>query len=136
MTASARRTIFWARKEAHQQRRPAIGTEHLLYGVLREDPSLLKRLVGPAVEQIHRHLSFSGERQADLHEDLPLSGEARQVLNCAAQEAESGGDWNIGTYHLVTGLLLVPSSRGAKLLLGSGLTLDKAREEIGRGRSP
>jgi ATP-dependent Clp protease ATP-binding subunit ClpC len=132
MTKNARRMIFWARKEAHEQRKPAIGTEHLLYGVVQEDDPALRDMVGLKLVQIHQHLKFSGERQPDLHQDLPLSEEARQVLKYAMQEADFVGDWLIGTQHVFAGFFLVPDSEAAKILLESELTLEKVREYIQR----
>ena len=130
MTDSARRAIFWARKEAHELRSPDIRSEHLLYGVVREDEPLLRHLAGPDFEIIQQRLEFSGPRHPDLHQDLPLNEESKEVLKSFMAEADKAGDWIIGTQHLVAGFLLLPESQGAKILLESGLTLEKIREEI------
>ena len=44
----ARRVIFFARYEASQYGSHYIETEHLLLGLLREDPALFGRFIGPA----------------------------------------------------------------------------------------
>ena len=46
-TEKARRVAFFARFEASQYGSPYIETEHLLLGLLREDPPPVKRFLGP-----------------------------------------------------------------------------------------
>ncbi len=45
----ARRVIFFARYEASQSGTPAIDTEHLLLGILRESRDLLLSVASPAM---------------------------------------------------------------------------------------
>ena len=91
-TEKARRVIFFARYEASQVGSPYIETEHLLLGLLREDPGLLRRLV-PNLD--HQTVRAQIEKQTLKREfiptsvDLPLNNESKRVLAYAAEEAEA-----------------------------------------------
>jgi ATP-dependent Clp protease ATP-binding subunit ClpC len=64
--------------------------------------------------------------------DLPLSREAKRVLNYAAEESERVGHRTIGTEHLLLGLLREQHSYAAELLRDQGLHLHLVREELMR----
>src|SRR5207248_3909660 len=80
-TERARRVIFFARYEASEYGSRYIDTEHLLLGLLREDPSLKMRFLGPdsSLEKIRAEIEkriTRGERFGTSVE-VPLSEEAR-----------------------------------------------------------
>ncbi len=107
-TESARRVVFYARYEASELGGDAIAAEHLLLGILREDPALIQRyLPSPAARQalraeIRRPAGRNGKSTTAA--DMPLSPEARQALGYAAEEAERRGDPHIGPEQLLRGL--------------------------------
>jgi len=66
-TEKARRVIFFARYEASQYGSPYIETEQLLLGLLREDHTLVRRVLTwagnppePRIESIKRKISERG----------------------------------------------------------------------------
>ncbi len=82
-TESASRVVFWARGEASRRGNGAIAPEHLLLGILREDPLALKRFglsaatIASLREKIHNLLP---ECAIPTSVDMPLTASARSVL--------------------------------------------------------
>jgi ATP-dependent Clp protease ATP-binding subunit ClpA len=144
-TEKARRVIFFARYEASQYGSPYIETEHLLLGLLREDPALSRRILGSggtfkelifspsAIDSIRRKISERGKLGEKLPTslDLPLSNESKRVLAYAAEEAERLAHRHIGTEHLLLGLLREKKSFAAQLLNEEGVLLERSRVNIG-----
>lgn len=133
-TEKARRVIFFARYEASQFGNPYIETEHLLLGLLREDPALVKRFLGPT--NVATDVRTEIERQIIRHEristavEMPLTNDCKMALNLAAEESERLAHRHIGTEHLLLGMLRVEGSLAAKLLRQRGLNPEAIREEL------
>jgi len=139
-TEKARRVIFFARYEASQYGSHTIETEHLLLGVFREDRSLVRRyLPEKSREQSIRDEIESritrGERISTSVE-MPLSVESKHILNKAAEEAERLGSKQVGTEHLLLGILLETGCFAARLLRERGLTADGLRTDLNRPQTP
>jgi ATP-dependent Clp protease ATP-binding subunit ClpC len=136
MTQQARRVIFFARYEASQYGSPYIETEHILLGLLREDPALFSRFLGPSSiaadirSEIERHTT-SRERISTSVE-VPLTNECKKVLNLAAEESDRLGHRHIGTEHFLVALLAVEGSFAARLLLERGLKAPAIREQLAK----
>jgi hypothetical protein len=133
-TEKARRVIFFARYEASEYGSPYIETEHLLLGLLREDPSLEMRFLGPdsSIEQIRTEIEkriTRGERFGTSVE-VPLSKEAKKILNLAAEEAERLGHGYVGTEHMLLGMLQVDGSLAAQVLRGRRPNPSEIREQL------
>jgi hypothetical protein len=131
-TEKARRVIFFARYEASQYGSRSIETEHLLLGLLREDRALRQRLLPRpgAAESIRKVIESKitrGERISTSIE-MPISGECKQALHFAAEEAERLGRSHIGTEHIIVGLLQVEKSMAATILAACEVTLSGFRE--------
>ncbi len=108
-TEKARRVIFFARYEASQYGAASIESEHLLLGLLREDWTLNKRILGQkgTAEDIRKEIEGQitiGKRVATSVE-MPLSAESKHILSWAFEEAERLGDKYVGTEHLLLGIL-------------------------------
>lgn len=112
-TEKARRVVFFARYEASEYGSPYIETEHMLLGLLREDPALARRIFQASgsfessADSIRRKISERGKlgEKFPTSVDLPLSNESKRVLAYAAEEAERLNNRHIGTEHLLLGLL-------------------------------
>jgi ATP-dependent Clp protease ATP-binding subunit ClpA len=138
----ARRAVFLARHEADSYRAGAVGTEHLLLGILRlgEGPaaealgSLDLALAGvraqvvefadaPPVEEEPRKTSRrrrrAGRRRAAR---LPLSRRAREALEQAMREVVRLGDRKLGSEHLLLALLRDESAGALRVLAGLGVS--------------
>jgi len=133
-TERARRVIFFARYEASQYGSAVIATEHLLFGLLREDRALLHRFVGgvdlegeirTAIERV-----VTRGKMISTSVEVPLSAESRQILQFAGEEAERLGHRHVGTEHLLLGMLRLPDSLAAALLIAKGAKADAIRRQI------
>jgi hypothetical protein len=135
-TERARRVIFFARYEASQYGSPNIETEHLLLGLLREDPVLCKQFLGPTSvaadirAEIERQITRRGRIPTSV--EMPLTEECRKVLKLAAEEADRLGNRHIGTEHVLVALLRVEGSLAARLLQGRGLKPTAIREQLAK----
>ncbi len=135
-TEKARRAMFFARYEASQFGSPDIETEHLLLGLLREDKALASRFLSPhtSVESIRKKVEehTTVREKVSTTVDLPLSQESKRVLAYAAEEAERLAHKQIGTEHLLLGLLREEKCFAAEILSGCGLRPSAFREELSR----
>lgn len=132
-TEKARRTIFFARYEASQLGSPYIETEHILLGLVREDPQLCRRfLPEEAKEQIREKIEAGAIKfpKISTSVDLPISNEVKRVLAYADEEAERLAHRHIGTEHLLLGLLREHEGMAAVVLQDLDVNLEKVRNEI------
>ena len=135
-TERARRVIFFARYEASQYGSPCIETEHLLLGLLREDPPLCRQFLGPT--NFATDIRTEIEKQVTRREristsvEMPLTEECKKVLKLAAEESERLAHRNIGTEHVLIALLRVEGSLAGRLLREKGLKPEAIREQLAK----
>jgi ATP-dependent Clp protease ATP-binding subunit ClpC len=135
-TEGARRVISLAREEAMHYGCPYIEAEHLLLGVLREDPTLPARIGVERIstEMISKEIESKKITHLSIFEqvDLPLSEDSKRVLNHAAEESSG----RITSDHLMIGILHLKESLAAKILEAHGVTMLAIRQEIRRNEPP
>jgi ATP-dependent Clp protease ATP-binding subunit ClpC len=134
-TEQARRALFFARYETSQVGGVSIEAEHLLVGLTRERGGLTNRIF----EQFHlspeslrnevESLNISRDKVSTSVE-IPFSGETKRILQHAADEADLLGHRNIGTEHLLLGILREEHSAAATVLIKKGLTARAARDAL------
>ena len=129
-TEKARRVIFFARYEASKFGSPAIDTEHLLLGLLREDKRAFSWAPNATTfdavrERIKKWIPQHSPISTAV--DLPLSRAAKDVLNGAKNEADRLDSKLIGTQHLFLALLHEPDCPIAQLLREFGADLENLR---------
>ena len=135
-TEKARRVIFFAHYEASQYGSPYIETEYLLLGLLREDPALQRRFLGPTT--VAADIRTDIERQITRREristsvEMPLTNECKKVLTLAAEESDRLGHRHVGTEHILVGMLRVEGSLAARLLRQRGLKPEAIREQLAK----
>lgn len=137
-TEKARRVIFFARYEALQYGSLIISPEHILLGLMREDKTLASRFFpfrsNMTVDTVRREV----ESRIVPREKMPQSAElhlapaTKRILAFAHEESERMRNRNIGTEHLLLGLLREEQSIAAEILYDQGVRLQTVREEIGR----
>jgi hypothetical protein len=125
-TERASRVIFFARHATTQFGAECIETEHLLLGLLREEESLVARLLGPgdSLEDLRHHIekeTIRSEKRIPTSMDLPLSDESKRVLAYAAEESEKLSHREIGTVRLLLGFFRVENCLAAKILREHGV---------------
>jgi ATP-dependent Clp protease ATP-binding subunit ClpC len=127
----ARRVIYFARYEASVLGSPYIEPLHLLLGFLREDRTLAHRLLRHAnPDAIRKQIEGRAPKRNKISTtvDLPLDTDSMRVLTFAAEEVPASGE--IGTGHLLLGLLHLESNFVSEILRGYGLSLDAVRQEL------
>lgn len=127
----ARRVIFFARYEASQLGNRTIEVEHLLLGLLREDKSLMSRLLSR--EQVDRlgveiRSRLRTSDRVPTSVELPLGRRAKTVLDYVFKESEAF-DY-VGTEHMLAGILRAADPELRVLLFPMGLTVEKVHEVI------
>jgi hypothetical protein len=133
-TERARRVIFFARYEASSYGSMSIETEHFLLGLLREDKNVMNRFLGSASSaesirtQIEKHITVRPKASTSI--GLPLTDECKRILKHAAEEAEALGHRIVGTEHLLLGILRESDCLAARLLIETGVQLERIREEL------
>jgi hypothetical protein len=135
-TEKARRVIFYARYEAGQYGSSWIESEHLLLGLLREDPSLLWHLMDEQGSRIDIRAKIEkrvarGERFSTSIE-VPLTVDCKNILNLAIEESDRLGQPHVGTEHLLLGMLLVESSLAAQILMEMGIKPEPVRNQLSK----
>ena len=138
-TEKARNAIFSARFEASQYGAASIETDHLLLGLLQSDEALARRFLHSkeSIDGIRKQIDAQTaiREKTPISVDLPLSHECKRVLAGTAEEADGMKQWNIGTEHLLLGVLREEQCGAARLLQERGLRLAAVRNEIARGNS-
>lgn len=109
----ARRCIFFARSEASSFSRREINLEHLLLGILRQEPSLVAD-AGAVVRAIEAH-EPAGRRIPPM-EDLRLSQETIRVWEGARETAHRAGRREVTPRDLAVGILRQTDTFAARLL--------------------
>ncbi len=132
-TEPARRAVFFGRYEASLSGSDHIETEHLLLGILRDDPQLAQRLLhSPAkVEAIREQIGrrSPARKPGATSVDLPLSKECKRVLEYAAKGAEELNQKAINPAHLLLGIAREESCLAARILRENGITPAQLRDE-------
>jgi hypothetical protein len=131
-TEHARRVIFFARYEASTAGSPYLEPEHLLLGLLREDPMLRSRVPSGGIDQIRKRIDASSPPREKISTsvDLPLSDDSKRVLAFAAQESEALHHKVIDCGHLVLGLLHLESSVAVAALQQFGIDAPSHRDLV------
>jgi len=111
----ARRCIYFARWEASSFSRAEITVEHLLLGILREEPSLVNSLSLPAIAKAIEGSEAAG-RRVPPSEDLRLSRATIRAWQAAYGVARTAGRQQATPRDLAAAILREPESLAARLL--------------------
>lgn len=136
-TEKAKAVLAISQEEAKHFRHQSVGSEHLLLGLVMETGGI----AGKTLRQL-------GTNEADIREEiesltgygavrgytqgayLPYSPRAKQILTYAGDEAKRLGAPNVGTEHLLLGLLREEDILASRILANLGLNLPKMRQLI------
>jgi hypothetical protein len=129
-TTAAQDALAKAQDAAERARRPWIGTSHLLQGLAEVTEGRAARALGrlgvDAVGLVGQEPPEEAEPSARL---LPTR-QVRLVMRRAQEEADREGAHQMGTDHLLLGLLLERESRVAHALETAGVTEAAVREAL------
>lgn len=133
-----------AREEAARLQHEHVGTEHLLLALLQDsnpdgDGATSAAAVVLDVLAVDRGKLREVLEQTVLRgrpkggeEQLSYTSRARAVLELAMAEARMARAGTVDTQHLLLGLVREERGIAAQVLLDFGVTLEKARAELGR----
>ncbi len=135
-TEQARRVLSLAQEEAERFHHNAIGTEHLLIGLVREGEGIAHHLLTDLkvdyweLSNLVSELSQMGQRAAD--QVLDLSADTKHVLEHAVLEARRMNHGYIGTEHLLLGLIQQPDTITAAILGRLNIKPEDIRQGVNR----
>ncbi len=129
----AKRSLAQAREIALRLNHKTICTEHLLYGLLEaNDPTVGAILAGLGANatRLRQALDFViGKSNKPLLVEPTLSGPAKRALDLAEQEAQTTGAGEVGSEHVLIGLLREGEGIAAGVLESFGVTLEAAQAQ-------
>ena len=133
-TEKAQRVIYYAQEEARAMRYPAVGTEHLLMGLLREEDSVAARALmelGVTRDKVHELISqVVTPGNTMVGNEIGITPRVKKVLQFAQEESVRWGVNYIGTEHLLLGLLREGEGIAAQVLQALDVEPDSVRKQI------
>jgi len=130
----ARRALAHAREIALRLQHKTISTEHLLCGLLDSNDPLVNSTIanlGVNVTRIRQALEFViGKGARPVLIEPTLSPSARQVLDLAEREAQNTQAPEVGTEHLLLGLLAEGEGIAAGVLESFGISAERVRAQL------
>jgi ATP-dependent Clp protease ATP-binding subunit ClpC len=154
----ARQIVFAARFKAGERGANMIDTDDLLVGLVLEDQGTLEKTIlptifegqGTPVNRSQFHIPFFSSKAAEdllanlkkllpqsrpvaLTTELPLSPSLERMFDSAKAIQARFQHSQIEPLHLLAAILTEDASQGAKLLQGSGVTLEKVLLTLGGG---
>ncbi|MBO8169284.1 MAG: ATP-dependent Clp protease ATP-binding subunit [Thermoanaerobacteraceae bacterium] len=133
-TERAQKVLALAREEAVNLSHPAIGTEHLLLGLLREGEGVAAKVlqqIGVDLEDLRNEVKkVIGEVKQPVGQEIGLTPRSKKVLELAAYEARKQGVNYIGTEHILMGLLREGEGVAVQILENKGVKLEQVQQKV------
>jgi ATP-dependent Clp protease ATP-binding subunit ClpC len=135
-SSGGRKLMGIARAEASKLGHDFIDAEHLLLGILRDKGSAgvaILRSLGEKPEVLSdRIVKLMPEpKRGTAGGQLPFTRRAKTVLQLSLEEAEGLGHQQVGTGHVLLGILLLPDGPVAEVL--ADVDIEKVRRDVGEG---
>jgi ATP-dependent Clp protease ATP-binding subunit ClpC len=133
--------LVLAQQEARQLDHPAIGTEHLLLGLIHEDGGVAAKVLLSLDISLESVRDGVEEARASTEETMgqgdpaptgshAFTPRAKKVLELALREALQLGHSYIGTEHILLGLVREGEGVGAQVLQQLGADLSRVRQQV------
>ena len=133
-TKGAKRSLTLAEEEARRFNRPAIGTEHLLLGFIREGDGVAARVLkdkGVSLADARRAVKLRNPGDSEnITGELYLSQELERVLDLAVEQAKRLNGRAIETEHLLLGLIRRIKSTAVLVMSDLGVDPIDVRSEL------
>lgn len=133
-TARAKKAIDLAQKEALSLGHNYIGSEHILYGLVKEGAGVASKVLinqnvsADIIE--NKIIELIGRELLTLNETLGFTPRSKRIIENSFIEAKKLGYDYIGTEHLLIGILRESDSIAVRILLDLQLDLTKMYNEI------
>jgi Clp amino terminal domain, pathogenicity island component len=132
-TERARKVLTLAQEEARSFNHNYIGTEHLLLGLIREGGGVaakVLRSLGVELDKVRSQVEFIiGRGDRMIAGEIGLTPRSKKVIELAVDEARRLGHHNIGTEHLLLGLVREGEGVAAGVLERLGVNLERVRTQ-------
>ncbi len=133
-TERARRVIILAQEEAKRLNHSAVGTEHILLGIIREGEGVASKVLESlniSPDRVRAEIeSAIGRGERAPYEEVAFTPRAKKVLELALDEARRLGHNYIGTEHLLLGLIREGEGVAARVLEAMGADLERVRAQV------
>lgn len=136
-TQRARNAVIHAQEEARDLNHPAVGTEHILLGLLREGEGVGARALlnlgidlDKVRDEVKRVIGQNANSAEGAAGDLPITPRAKKVFNLAFDEARLQGVNYVGTEHILLALVREEEGIAGQVLIYMGVRLDDIREQV------
>ncbi|WP_283679789.1 ATP-dependent Clp protease ATP-binding subunit [Lentilactobacillus sp. Marseille-Q4993] len=134
-TPSAKNVLAVAQQQAKKFKHQAIGTEHLLLGLLIETNGIAFKALSQfsitsedIAEEVERFAGYGTLKNVDNNDYLPYSPKAKEVLAQAGDFAKKNGVPKVGTEHILLSLLTDEEALSSRILVNLGLDLAQIRK--------
>jgi ATP-dependent Clp protease ATP-binding subunit ClpC len=133
-TDRARQVVALAQDEARRLNHNYLGTEHLLLGLVREGDSVAAKALkslGISLEAVRQEVEeIIGQGQQAPAGRIPFTPRAKKVLQLSQREALALGRNDIGTEHILLGLIREGEGVAAQVLLLLGADVHRVRQQV------
>jgi ATP-dependent Clp protease ATP-binding subunit ClpC len=136
-TEAGRRTVTLAQEEAQRLGHPAIGTEHLLLGLIAEGDGAAARAfaqLGVTLEaaraQVAAEVPGGGPGAEPSGGTMPFTPRAQGTLEAASRQALGLKSNYVDTEHVLLALLIERDARTASILASLGCPPDLLRASV------
>ena len=134
-TQRARRALSLAYQETERAHKNSIGTEHLLIGLMVEEGGVASRVLrklGLSIDRIREAVGRVTTASDNFDSSrIELSSKTQEVLEYAVEEARRMEHHNIGTEHILLGLVRA-NDTAAEVLQELGINADMVRRQTWR----
>lgn len=136
-TPNAKKVLLLAEKEARYYSHQAVGTEHLLLGLIQETSGIAGKVLRELDvtmesirDEIEQFTTFQAKEEGALKQPLQYSPRAHEIVTFAADEARKMQRKTVGTEHLLLGLLRNEDILASQILQNIGIDLPTARAAV------
>ncbi|MHB1128242.1 MAG: ATP-dependent Clp protease ATP-binding subunit, partial [Bacillota bacterium] len=134
LTERAQKVVSLARDEAQLLKHPAVGTEHLLLGLIGEGSGIAAKALeslGVGLDKV-REETIKAIDPGEGNQGIVtgFTPRAKKVLELANEEARRQGVGYVGTEHILLGLLREGEGVAAQILENVGISLDNIRQQV------
>ena len=132
-TERAQKVLIYSQEEARRLQHEAVGTEHLLLGLIREGEGVAAKALGNlgiSLEKAQAEIARMIGPGTKSVQEVGLTPRAKRVLELAVDEARLQGAGYVGTEHLLLGLIREGEGVAARVLSDLGATLEQVRGQV------
>lgn len=136
-TPNAKKVLLLAEKEARYYSHQAVGTEHLLLGLIQETSGIAGKVLRELDvtmesirDEIEQFTIFQAKEEGASKQPLQYSPRAHEIVTFAADEARKMQRKTVGTEHLLLGLLRNEDILASQILQNIGIDLPTARAAV------